>query len=119
MPDEQRPVRRLHAEQRVELQERHPGEDLRQEQGRGDERIQEIATAEASAHQGMAAAVPMTVDATAGVQQAIGTPKSRAAAAEYLRQFVEDVKASGFVAEAIAKNGVEGVAVAPPASAQP
>ncbi len=54
-----------------------------------------------------------------GVQQAIGTPKSRAAAAEYLRQFVEDVKASGFVAEAIAKNGVEGVSVAPPASAQP
>ncbi len=50
-----------------------------------------------------------------GVRPAIGTPKSRAAAAEYLRQFVEDVKTSGFVAEAIAKNGVEGVSVAPPA----
>lgn len=52
-----------------------------------------------------------------GVQQAIGTPKSRAAAAEYLRQFVEDVKASGLVADLIARNGVEGVSVAPPAAA--
>lgn len=50
-----------------------------------------------------------------GVQQAIGTPKSRAAAAEYLRAFVEEVKASGFVAAAIGKSGVAGVTVAPPA----
>jgi polar amino acid transport system substrate-binding protein len=49
------------------------------------------------------------------VQQAIGTPKSRAAAAEYLRAFVEEVKASGFVAEAISRSGVAGVSVAPPA----
>ena len=49
------------------------------------------------------------------VQQAIGAPKSRVAAAGYLRAFVEDVKASGFVAEAIAKSGVAGVSVAPPA----
>jgi polar amino acid transport system substrate-binding protein len=48
-----------------------------------------------------------------GVQQAVGTPKSRAAAAEYLRAFVEEVKASGFVAEAIARSGVAGVSVAP------
>jgi polar amino acid transport system substrate-binding protein len=52
------------------------------------------------------------------VQQAIGTPKSRTAAAEYLRQFVEDVQASGLVAEAISRNGVEGVSVAPLASAK-
>jgi polar amino acid transport system substrate-binding protein len=50
----------------------------------------------------------------AGVQQAIGTPKSRLAAAAFLRTFVEDVKASGFVAQAIAGNGVQGVNVAPP-----
>jgi polar amino acid transport system substrate-binding protein len=50
-----------------------------------------------------------------GVQQAIGTPKSRTAAASYLRAFVEDVKASGLVADAIAKNAVQGVTVAPPA----
>jgi polar amino acid transport system substrate-binding protein len=49
-----------------------------------------------------------------GVQQAIGTPKTRTAAAEYLRRFVEDVKASGMVAEAIARHGVPGVSVAPP-----
>ena len=47
-----------------------------------------------------------------GVQQAIGAPKGRAAAAEYLRQFAEDVKRSGFVARAIEKHGVRGVTVA-------
>lgn len=50
-----------------------------------------------------------------GVQQSIGTPKARAAAAEYLRAFVEEAKASGLVAEGIAKSGVAGVTVAPPA----
>jgi polar amino acid transport system substrate-binding protein len=52
------------------------------------------------------------------VQQAIGTPKSRAAAAKYLRAFVEEIKASGVVAEAISRNAVAGVSVAPPAPAQ-
>jgi polar amino acid transport system substrate-binding protein len=47
------------------------------------------------------------------VQQAIGTPKARAAAAQYLRQFAEDVKASGMVARAIDQHGVRGVNVAP------
>ena len=50
--------------------------------------------------------------------QAIGTPKDREAAAAYLRQFVEDVKASGLVAKAIAKAGVRGMPVAPMAPAQ-
>lgn len=50
------------------------------------------------------------------IQQAIGTPRSRAVAAPYLREFVEDAKASGFVARAIEKNGVRGVSVAPRAS---
>jgi polar amino acid transport system substrate-binding protein len=49
-----------------------------------------------------------------GVQQAIGTPKARAAAAKYLSEFAEDVKASGFVARTIEKNEVRGVKVAPP-----
>ena len=47
------------------------------------------------------------------VQQAIGTPKNREAAAKYLRAFVENVKASGLVAEAISRNAVQGVSVAP------
>lgn len=49
------------------------------------------------------------------VQQAIGTPKRRAAGASYLREFVEDVKTSGLVAQAIARHGVRGVTVAPAA----
>jgi polar amino acid transport system substrate-binding protein len=50
------------------------------------------------------------------VQQAVGTPKARTAAARYLSTFVEDVKASGLVGQAISRNGAEGVSVAPPAS---
>lgn len=53
------------------------------------------------------------------VQQAIGTPKSRETAARYLRAFVEDVKASGLVAEAISRNAVQGVTVAPSTPVQP
>ena len=52
------------------------------------------------------------------VQQAIGTPKNREASARFLRAFVEEVKASGLVAEAISRNGAQGVSVAPPAPAQ-
>jgi polar amino acid transport system substrate-binding protein len=47
-----------------------------------------------------------------GVQQAIGAPKGRAAAAKYLREFAEDVKRTGFVARVIEKHGVRGVKVA-------
>lgn len=47
-----------------------------------------------------------------GVQQAIGAPKGRPAAAKYLREFAEEVKRSGFVARAIEKHGVKGVRVA-------
>jgi polar amino acid transport system substrate-binding protein len=47
------------------------------------------------------------------IQQALGIPKARQAGAIYLREFIEDVKASGFVAQAIAKAGIRGVSVAP------
>jgi polar amino acid transport system substrate-binding protein len=46
------------------------------------------------------------------VQQAVGTPKGRTAAAQYLREFVEDVKKSGLAAKIIDKNGIRGVSVA-------
>ena len=49
------------------------------------------------------------------IQQAMGLPKGRDAGALYLRDFVEDMKASGFVAAALARHGIEGAAVAPPA----
>ena len=43
------------------------------------------------------------------VQQAVGTPKGRRAAAQYLREFVEDIKASGFLEQTIRNNGILGV----------
>lgn len=50
------------------------------------------------------------------VQQAIGTKPDRKAGAAFLRDFVEEVKASGFVASLIEKHGVSGrLTVAPPA----
>jgi polar amino acid transport system substrate-binding protein len=49
------------------------------------------------------------------VQQSIGVPKKRAAAAKHLREFVEDAKRSGLVAQLVEKHGVKGVNVAPPA----
>jgi polar amino acid transport system substrate-binding protein len=50
--------------------------------------------------------------------QVIGSPKGRDAAAKYLREFVEDVKASGLVARLIEKAGVRGMPVAPMAPVQ-
>jgi len=49
------------------------------------------------------------------VQQAAGAPKGRPAGAKYLREFIEDVKASGLVAKLIEKNNVHGLTVAPKA----
>jgi polar amino acid transport system substrate-binding protein len=46
------------------------------------------------------------------VQQAAGVPKGRANAAKYLAAFIEDVKASGLVAKAIAENQVVGLSIA-------
>jgi polar amino acid transport system substrate-binding protein len=50
------------------------------------------------------------------IQQAMGTPKGRDAAARYLRGFVEEMKASGFVAQALARSNQPDAAVAPPAT---
>ncbi|MEI5996044.1 ABC transporter substrate-binding protein [Paraburkholderia bengalensis] len=48
------------------------------------------------------------------IQQAMGTPKSRGqAAADALHAFVEEMKATGFVADALARHGVAGASVAP------
>jgi len=49
------------------------------------------------------------------VQQAAGAPKGRPAGAKYLREFIEDVKATGLVAKLIEKNNVHGLTVAPKA----
>lgn len=47
------------------------------------------------------------------VQQAIGTARSHAAGAAFLRAFVENAKASHFVASLIERHGVRGLSVAP------
>jgi polar amino acid transport system substrate-binding protein len=47
------------------------------------------------------------------VQQSVGVPKGRSEAAKWLQVFVQEAKASGFVAELIAKHRVKGLSVAP------
>ena len=42
------------------------------------------------------------------INQAMGTPKGREAGAKYLREFIEEMKASGFVAQALARHRIEG-----------
>lgn len=46
------------------------------------------------------------------VQQAVGVPKPKQAAIDYLNRFVEAAISSGFVAERIRAHGVEGLSVA-------
>ena len=46
------------------------------------------------------------------INQAMGLPKGRDAALAYLDAFVEEMKASGFVAQALARHRIEGAAVA-------
>jgi len=47
------------------------------------------------------------------IEQAMGVPKGRLAAQAWLSAFIEDMKASGFVADALRRHGVEGAVVAP------
>ena len=47
------------------------------------------------------------------VQQCIGTPRGRESGAKYLRDFVDDIKTSGFLAETIRRLGLRGVSIAP------
>lgn len=49
------------------------------------------------------------------ISQAMGVPKKRGADAErYLRDFVEDMKASGFVKKALEHHKIQGASIAPP-----
>jgi len=49
------------------------------------------------------------------VQQSLGTPRSRETGARYLKEFIESLKASGFIGAAISRHKVNGVTVAPKA----
>jgi len=54
------------------------------------------------------------------IRQAMGLAKTRGPeAAEFLERFVEDMKASGFVATALARHGIRGASVAPPREDEP
>jgi len=48
------------------------------------------------------------------IEQAMGVPKGRLAAQAWLSGFIEQMKASGFVAAALQRHGIEGAAVAAP-----
>ncbi|WP_298933618.1 ABC transporter substrate-binding protein [uncultured Ramlibacter sp.] len=48
------------------------------------------------------------------IEQAMGVPKGRMAAQAWLSAFIEEMKASGFVANALQRHGIQGAAVAPP-----
>ncbi len=52
------------------------------------------------------------------INQAMGTPRGREAGARYLRDFIEKMKTSGFVAFSLARNHVEGAAIAPAGDAR-
>jgi polar amino acid transport system substrate-binding protein len=49
------------------------------------------------------------------IEQAMGTPKGRPNGIAYLRRFVEEMKASGFVARALKESGQADASIAPPA----
>ncbi len=53
------------------------------------------------------------------IRQAVATPTGRPEGARYLAEFVEEMKASGFVAEGLRRSGVEGAVVAPPGGRDP
>jgi polar amino acid transport system substrate-binding protein len=48
------------------------------------------------------------------IRQAMALPRGRAAGAAYLREFIEEMKASGFIAESLRRHGVDGAVVANP-----
>ena len=50
------------------------------------------------------------------INQAMGTPRARDAGAKYLRDFVEEMKRSGFIARAFSRHRIEGASMAPAAA---
>ena len=51
------------------------------------------------------------------INQAMGMARGKPGGAKYLVAFVEDMKASGFVAQALRRHNVQGVSIAPPGGA--
>jgi len=72
--------------------------------------VRQALAAYADKHSGMRIMQDRFMD----IRQAMGTPKGRLAGVGYLKSFIEDVKASGFVADALKRSG-QSASVAPPA----
>lgn len=47
------------------------------------------------------------------INQAMGMPRGREAGAKYLQEFMKEMKATSFVAQAFARNRIEGASIAP------
>ena len=47
------------------------------------------------------------------INQAMGTPRGRDAGARYLNDFIAEMKASGFIAQAFVRNRIDGASMAP------
>ena len=52
------------------------------------------------------------------INQAMASQRGKAAGARYVREFIEEMKASGFVAQALERHKVQGAGVAPPGDAR-
>jgi len=92
-------------------------------------RSDEVVAAMLAHHLEVAAGVKQQLQADAGriggvrllgghfmvINQSLAIAKGRATGAAYLAAFIEEMKASGFVARALVHNGVEDALVAPPA----
>jgi polar amino acid transport system substrate-binding protein len=52
------------------------------------------------------------------IEQAMAVPKGRTSAQTWLSGFIEEMKASGFVSDALRRHRIEGAAVAPASSTQ-
>ncbi len=52
------------------------------------------------------------------INQAMASQRDKPAGAQYVRAFIEEMKASGFVAKALERHGIEGAAVAPKGDAR-
>jgi polar amino acid transport system substrate-binding protein len=52
------------------------------------------------------------------INQAMASQRAKPAGAKYVREFIEDMKASGFVARALERHGIQGAGVAPAGDAR-
>lgn len=52
------------------------------------------------------------------IEQAMGVPKGRTAAQAWLSGYIEEMKRTGFVADALKRHAIEGASVAPPRAAR-